>query len=315
MTVAPRINPTTDSPECARRLLAAAKRPVLVIGFGAVIANAGANALALASSLPNLTVVATPRAKGIFPEDHPQYRGVIGFAGHAEARRCLFDEGDLAVIVGTRLGELTSDNWDPRWQQLRAIRIDIASQSANWLGHCECTLVGDASALLHQLIATTPAKSGTRFVPPEPPDERSSYETDPVPCLAALAILGDAEFLMTGFELHTATEMNVNVVVIVLNDEGHGMVRVGAKAHCGGQAPSADFAYPVNLVRAARAMGAFALRATTQPRLVSALQRALHRHGPTVIEVPIDRGLVPPLGERLRALSQSFGASKEGATS
>lgn len=389
MTAARRNTHSTDSPEHARALLAEAKTPVLVLGFGAVIANAGADALALAARLPNLRVVSTPRAKGVFPEDHPQYRGVIGFAGHSEARRCLFEDADLVLIVGTRLGELTSDNWDPRWQQLRSIRIDIMSQSANWLCRSECALVGDASAVLSQLVAGAPAKSGTRFVPPEHANEPPRYEPEPVSRHAtlplttlhpahvmrvinerypqpghvfcgigntmawgihylkrtcgnrwhvnlgsgamghavpaaigaalgggrALAILGDAEFLMTGFELHTATELELNVVVIVLNDEGHGMVRVGAKAHCGGKAPSADFTRPVHLVRASRAMGAFALRARTLPQLVSALRAALRRRGPTVIEVPIERDLVPPLGERLRALSHSFGETAKGKAS
>lgn len=389
MIAARRSTRSTDSFEHARALLAEAQTPVLVLGFGAVIANAGADALALAATLPNLRVISTPRAKGVFPEDHPQYRGVIGFAGHAEARRCLFEEADLALIVGTRLGELTSDNWDPRWQQLRSIRIDIVSQSANWLCRSECALVGDASSMLSQLAAGAPTKSGTRFVVPEHSDEPLGYEPEPVSRLAApplatlhpvdvmrvinerypqpghvfcgigntmawgihylkrtcgnrwhvnlgsgamghavpaaigaalggeraLAILGDAEFLMTGFELHTATELNLNVVVIVLNDEGHGMVRVGAKAHCGGKAPSADFVNPVQLIRASRAMGAFARRARTMPELVSALRAALQRRGPTVIEVPIERDLMPPLGERLRALSHSFGETGKGAAS
>jgi thiamine pyrophosphate-dependent acetolactate synthase large subunit-like protein len=68
-------------------------------------------------------------------------------------------------------------------------------------------------------------------------------------------------------------------------------------------------------VQASWAMGAFAERARTEQRLLAALEAGLSRRGPSVIEVPIDRGLMPPLGERLRALSQSFGATKPGAAS
>ncbi len=127
----------------------------------------------------------------------------------------------------------------------------------------------------------------------------------------AVALVGDAEFLMTGYELHTALENDVSLCVVVLNDAGHGMVRVGSQVHCKGMTPSFDFLHAVDVMAAGRAQGAYAVSAETAREFMPAFVDSLARPGPTVINVPIARGLVPPLGARLDSLSHAFGIGKE----
>ncbi len=92
------------------RLLAAAKRPVFVMG-GACAAVAG-TVLELALLL-DAAVVTTPHGKGFVSPYHPQYRGVIGFAGHATANDTLLDKSvDLVVALGTNLSEWSTNGWD-----------------------------------------------------------------------------------------------------------------------------------------------------------------------------------------------------------
>jgi acetolactate synthase-1/2/3 large subunit len=122
-----------------------------------------------------------------------------------------------------------------------------------------------------------------------------------------LVLVGDAEFLMSGMELHTAVENRLPVVVLVLNDAGHGMVRIGARAHCGGIAPPTDFTCPPDLVELGRALGAHGCRVFTEAELEQSILTALCRPGPTLVDVPISRDATPPLGARLAALSQAFG--------
>jgi acetolactate synthase-1/2/3 large subunit len=51
----------------------------------------------------------SPRAKGIFPEDHPQFVGVTGLGGHASVLTYMEQQPPLRTLVlGTRLGEPTS---------------------------------------------------------------------------------------------------------------------------------------------------------------------------------------------------------------
>src|SRR5581483_753494 len=53
-----------------------ARRPVLAVGMGAVRAGVGEQIRALAER-HNVPVVLTPMAKGMLPEQHPCYAGVL----------------------------------------------------------------------------------------------------------------------------------------------------------------------------------------------------------------------------------------------
>lgn len=57
-------------------------------------------------------VFCSPRAKGVIPEDHPQYLGVTGLGGHEEVIDYMVQHRpDYLLVLGTRLGEATSF-WD-----------------------------------------------------------------------------------------------------------------------------------------------------------------------------------------------------------
>jgi acetolactate synthase-1/2/3 large subunit len=58
-------------------------------------------------------LLTTPHGKGLVSPYHPQYRGVIGFAGHRSAQHTLADpELDTVVCIGASLGEWASNGWD-----------------------------------------------------------------------------------------------------------------------------------------------------------------------------------------------------------
>ena len=80
-------------------------------GFGARDAAPALRRLAERAGAP---VMCSPRAKGVFPEDHPLFIGVTGMGGHgAFAAEYMRGEAPRRVLVlGTRLGEPTSF-WNP----------------------------------------------------------------------------------------------------------------------------------------------------------------------------------------------------------
>lgn len=81
------------------------------VGFGARGAAAEIRALA---ERTGAAVMCSPRGKGIFPENHPQFVGVTGFGGDAEVLRYMEEFCPRHLLVlGTRLGEFTSF-WNPR---------------------------------------------------------------------------------------------------------------------------------------------------------------------------------------------------------
>jgi len=79
-------------------------------GFGA---RGAARELRHLAEHTGAAVMCSPRGKGVFPEDHPQYVGVTGFGGHAQVKEYLASFHPHRILVlGSRLGEFTSF-WDP----------------------------------------------------------------------------------------------------------------------------------------------------------------------------------------------------------
>lgn len=95
--------PAPDVAEAAT-LLARARRPVVVAGLGAIRAEASPALRRLAEAL-GAPVVTTPKAKGVFPEDHPLAAGVVDMTG-AEIVNDLLAEADLILAAGFDVVEL-----------------------------------------------------------------------------------------------------------------------------------------------------------------------------------------------------------------
>jgi len=100
------VRPEDPSPSQVRRAadaLAAAQRPVLLAGHGAVRAGAGDAVVRLAEHL-DVPVATTFHGKGVISDDHPLALGTIGFMRHDFAN-FGFDEADLVIAVGYELQE------------------------------------------------------------------------------------------------------------------------------------------------------------------------------------------------------------------
>lgn len=134
------------------RRLCQAEAPCVLVGRGALVAKAESELLALAKSHPKLRFACSPRAKGTFPEDHPQSLKVLGFAGHAYAERAVLDESDLILVLGSRLGEITSLGWDQRWHGRAIVQVDLEPSELGRNFPIELGLVGDVRATLVDLL-------------------------------------------------------------------------------------------------------------------------------------------------------------------
>ena len=87
----------------ATELVAAARRPVIVVGHGARDARAEIVALAEQLGAPVLT---TFKAKGLVPDTHPLGAGVLGRSGTPVAS-WLMNEADLLLVVGASFSNHT----------------------------------------------------------------------------------------------------------------------------------------------------------------------------------------------------------------
>jgi acetolactate synthase-1/2/3 large subunit len=140
--------------EHAARALSTARKPCILAGFGVDASCAWDELRAVAEAL-SVPVATTPRAKGVFPEDHSLSIGVFGVGGHpqAEAYLCGADV-DVLLVVGSSLGELQTNGWDRRLQPRRSlIQIDIDPREIGKNYPVEIGIVGDARQSLVQLLA------------------------------------------------------------------------------------------------------------------------------------------------------------------
>lgn len=94
------------------QILSCSRKVAFLIGEGA--SEAIGSILSVAWLLDAL-LLTTPHGKGLISPYHPQFRGVIGFAGHASAYEALADsELDTVVCIGATLGEWASNGWDAK---------------------------------------------------------------------------------------------------------------------------------------------------------------------------------------------------------
>lgn len=132
-----------------------ARRPVLLVGSGAAAPQALARVLELAERL-GARVTTTPRAKGLFPEDHPLSLGVLGFAGHTSAREGLLgddSEVDVLFSIGASLNETTTLNWNLGLVKNRTLlQLDIDSERLGRNYPVDIPLLGDAATILIELL-------------------------------------------------------------------------------------------------------------------------------------------------------------------
>lgn len=137
----------------ASRTLIDAEFPILLVGSGVASARAQQHVRALAELLP-ARVATSPRAKGVFPEDHPLSLGVMGIGGHRLARETLLgDDVDVLLTMGASLSETTTLNWHPNFRPKKALlQLDISVDRIGRNYPVETPLVGDAQTVTIELI-------------------------------------------------------------------------------------------------------------------------------------------------------------------
>ena len=123
-----------------------------------------------------------------------------------------------------------------------------------------------------------------------------------------VALVGDAAFAMNGMEVHTAVELGLPVVWVVLNNGGHGLVYHGERQHFGGKFTSGIYKHRLDAAAIGRSLGAEAFDVNLPGELAERLKAALHSRRPCVINVNVDCEETPPIGHRLKSLNKIFAA-------
>lgn len=106
------------------------------------------------------------------------------------------------------------------------------------------------------------------------------------PLRKVIAVCGDGGFMMNSQELETAVRLQLDLVILVLNDNGFGMIKWKQDA---AGLPSFGLGYGnPDFVKYAESYGAKGYRVSRTEDFVALLQTCLESKGVHVIEVPID---------------------------
>ncbi len=134
----------------AAGLLLKSKKPVLYVGQGAVISNAGAAILRLAKKL-NAPIVNTLLGKGACAEDHPLHQGMLGMHGTAYANRTV-QNCDLIMAIGARWDDRITGKLSEFCTDAVKIHIDIDAAEFNKVVRPDVSLAADARLAIEDLI-------------------------------------------------------------------------------------------------------------------------------------------------------------------
>jgi oxalyl-CoA decarboxylase len=142
--LAPRQLPAPEAVDRAIDLLAAAQRPLIVLGKGAAYARADAQLKEFIETT-GIPYVPMSMAKGLLPDDHPQ--------SAATARSLALRRADVVMLVGARLNWLLSHGDAPTWNPgAKFIQVDIAAAELDSNQPIAAPLVGDIGSVLDALI-------------------------------------------------------------------------------------------------------------------------------------------------------------------
>lgn len=147
----PEPRPNAAAVAAASALLAAAQRPVLYAGGGAVNADAVTELRALAERA-RIPVVTTLMAKGALPESHPLHAGVPGMHGQRFANLTL-NEADLVIAVGARFDDRVTGRLDAFAPAAKVVHLDADRREIGKIRRADVALVGSLRETLTALAA------------------------------------------------------------------------------------------------------------------------------------------------------------------
>jgi len=134
----------------AARFLRDSKRPVLYVGHGAVISDAGKAVTELAEKL-RAPVVNTLLGKGAVDETHPLHLGMFGMHGTAYANKAVAD-CDLIMSIGGRWDDRITGRLSDFCRSAVKIHVDIDASEFGKIIQPDVAIHGDARLVIEDLV-------------------------------------------------------------------------------------------------------------------------------------------------------------------
>jgi acetolactate synthase-1/2/3 large subunit len=152
--IARRSGAAPEDVAAAAAMLLAAERPVIFIGHGVTLSEAGAELVALAERLA-VPVIASPNGMGCIPMGHPLSLGFIGRNGAYPANQAG-RHADLVLAIGARFDDRSASSWIEGYSwnfpacKLVHVDLDVSEIGRNY--KVDLGIVADARTFLRQLL-------------------------------------------------------------------------------------------------------------------------------------------------------------------
>ncbi len=174
-------------------LLTDARRPLILAGAGVLRARS-TDALVRFAQTIRVPVIAAWRRADVFPNDNPLYLGMTGNGAPETVRRRL-EEADALLVLGSRLGEITSYGYELPGPSTRWAQVDIEPQATGPV-RPDIVMSADAAAFLRvsQRVLARAALEATSF------DERTAANAVDREAFEAASVVDEEE--PTGSGVH-----------------------------------------------------------------------------------------------------------------
>ncbi|RKQ31419.1 acetolactate synthase [Oceanobacillus halophilus] len=355
VTPVPRPAPSNKEINRVKELLLYVKKPLIIAGGGVKSAHAEDVLVSFAEKW-GIPVMAAFRRQDVFPNDHPLYVGHLGLGTPKEILQTV-READTILAIGTRLSEVTTQDYSIITADKKLIHMDISYETIGKVFAPDVGIVADIREALALLNRNTSPKSGwQKWVE----DKRKAFElvsdlkvsdNDSIhkhvisileeklsndslltndagnfagwlhryypfrkkhtyigptsgamgygmpaalgaklalPKKQVVSLSGDGGFIMTAQDLETAVRYNIPVICLVFNNSMYGTIRMHQEIHFPKKVIGTDLG-SVSFKDLAGSMGVDAFQVATSDAFKKALDDALKRKGPVVIEILTDK--------------------------
>ncbi|SCH33752.1 Glyoxylate carboligase [uncultured Ruminococcus sp.] len=148
--------PDPDLIRQAIEMIREAKKPLMIMGGGVVLAGAEKECVKLAETF-NMPVITTYMAKGAIPLEHPLNAGHCGIQVGQPIGNKVFLESDLVIGIGCRFTDRHTGDIKVYRGNRKFIHINIESSEINKIFPADLGIVADAK----KAIAALQEKAGT----------------------------------------------------------------------------------------------------------------------------------------------------------
>jgi acetolactate synthase-1/2/3 large subunit len=143
--------PAPDAFAEAARLIAAARRPLIMVGHGVILSGAYGEVRRLAEKA-GIPVITTLLGISALPESHPLHLGMPGMHGEVHVNRAI-QHADLIVGIGLRFDDRVTGNTKGFAPRAAIVHVDLDASEIGKNVPVAVPLVGDARVVTARLIA------------------------------------------------------------------------------------------------------------------------------------------------------------------